>query len=115
MIDREGGSLGDRVRPWIALALPALAWVLYEYGLGWAMRESCSTVGAWVGPLWGIVSLVACVSALIIAWPMARRAADADPPARPWLARVALVGTAVFGLAIALQTLATFIVPSCAR
>lgn len=115
MIDHMSDGPADRVRPWIALALPALAWVLFEYGLGWVMRESCAAVGAWIGPLWGIVSLLACGGAFLIAWPLARRAAGEDPPARPWLARLALIGAVVFGLAIALQTLATFIVPSCAR
>jgi hypothetical protein len=115
MIDREGDSFSGRVRPWVALMLPALAWVLFEYGLAWVMRASCSAVGAWAGPLWGIVCLLTCGAATTIAWPIARRAVQNDPPARPWLARVALVGTAVFGFAIALQTLATLIVPSCAR
>jgi hypothetical protein len=114
MIDRRGGA-GDRARPWIALLLPAAAWLLFEYGLGTALHGPCVAVGAWLGPLWGALSLLVCAGAAMVAWPMARRAAHNDPPARPWLARVALVGTAVFGLAIALQTLATLIVPSCAR
>lgn len=113
MIDPDGTSRADRVRPWIALLLPAGAWILFEYGLGTSLRGSCAAVGSWLGPLWGALSLLVCIGAAIIAWPMARRARRDDPPARPWLARLALVGVAIFGLAIALQTLATLIVPSC--
>jgi hypothetical protein len=115
MIDRQDGGPADRARPWIALLLPALAWLLFEYGLGWALRGNCLAVGAWLGPLWGLASLLACAAAWLIAWPIARRGASADPPARPWLARLALLGATVFGLAIGLQTCATLIVPSCAR
>lgn len=114
MIDRQEGA-ADRARPWIALLVPALAWVAYEYGLGWAMRRACAAVGTWLGPVWGAFSLLACAAAWAIARPMADRGESDNPPARPWLARLALLGAAVFGLAIALQTIATVIVPACAR
>lgn len=114
LIDRQAGPF-DKPRTATVLALPPLAWILFEYGADWAMRGSCRTVGAWLGPAWGIVSLLACALAFVLARPMARRGAGGDPPARPWLARTGLLGAGVFGLAIFLQTLATLIVPPCTR
>lgn len=96
------------------MALPPSTYIVFEYGLASALRPACSAVGAWLGPLWGAVSLLVCGLAAALAWPMARKLAT-DPPTRPWLARVALVVSGIFALAIAFQTLATLIVPSCAR
>lgn len=107
---REGG----RWRPWIALAMPPMAWMLFEYGLGWAMGNACTTVGSWMGPLWGALSLIVCAAAAVLAR-SAAKGSDEDARTRPWLANVALLGSGVFALAIAFQTLATLIVPSCAR
>jgi hypothetical protein len=107
-------SRRERVIPWIALALPPLAWMIFEYGLASSLRPACAAVGSWLGPLWGGGSLLACAVAAGLAWPMAGTT-DRDPPTRPWLARMALVVAGIFALAIAFQTLATLIVPSCAR
>lgn len=104
----------ERIVPWVALLLPALAWMTFEYGLASSLRASCSAVGAWLGPTWGAASVLVCAGAAALARPMARGIGD-DPPARPWLARVAMVVAGIFALAIAFQTLATLIVPSCAR
>lgn len=104
----------ERIVPWVALFLPALAWMAFEYGLASSLRASCSAVGSWLGPVWGAASLLACAGAAALAWPMAR-GTDKDPPVRPWLARVAAVVAGIFALAIAFQTMATLIVPSCAR
>jgi hypothetical protein len=104
----------DRIRPWIALALPPSTYIVFEYGLASSLRPACAAVGSWLGPLWGGASLLICALAAALAWPMARTLAP-DPPARPWLARVALFVAGIFALAIAFQTLATLIVPSCAR
>ena len=43
------------------------------------------------------------------------RPMDDGTPSRPWVARVAMLEAGVFSLAIAFQTIATLIVPSCAR
>ena len=107
-------SRRERIVPWLALLVPPLAWMAFEYGLGSSLRVSCGAVGAWLGPLWGGGSLLACAAAAAAAWRMGR-GTDADPPVRPWLARVATVVAGIFAVAIALQTLATLIVPSCAR
>lgn len=115
MIDREPGSGRERARLPPALALPPLAWIALEYGLGSALRGACAAVGWWPGLLAGAVSLCACLAAWLLARPLARRAGDDDPPTRLWLARVAMLGAAVFGLAVVLQSLAIAIVPPCVR
>lgn len=104
----------ERIVPWVALALPPVAWIVFEYGLASSLRPACTTVGSWLGPAWGAGSLIVCVTAALLAWPLARTL-EADPPTRPWLARIALVVAGIFALAITFQTLATLIVPSCAR
>lgn len=106
---------GVRARQEMALLLPPIAWLAYEYGLGSSLRASCATVGAWLGPFWGGTSLLACAIAAGLAWPMARAATKRDPRVRPWLASIAMLGAGIFALAIVYQTLATLIVPSCAR
>ncbi|MDB5715965.1 MAG: hypothetical protein JWO15_3362 [Sphingomonadales bacterium] len=100
---------------WVALALPPTAWAVFESGLALALRLSCQTVGIWLGPLWGAASLAACCGAMALAWPSAKAGRGGDSPAGAWLAWIALMVAPLFGLAIAFQTLATFIVPSCAR
>ena len=108
-------SSGPDKRAWIALLLPPFAWMLFEYGLGISLRGDCDAVGRWLGPVWGIASLLACLAALVVAWAVVRKAGRSDRPTGSWLARIALLGAAVFALAIGFQTLATLIVPSCAR
>jgi hypothetical protein len=104
-----------RKSTWIALLLPPLAWALFEVGLAVALRFSCTTVGLWLGPLWGAASLLTCSGAMILAWHAAKADHAGDSPAGAWLAWIAFMVAPLFGLAIAFQTLATFIVPSCAR
>jgi hypothetical protein len=108
-------SMSGRWKPWLALLLPPAAWALFEYGLGSALRGHCTSVGVWLGPAWGALSLVACAVAAVIARPLARSGSESAPPPRPWLARVAMFEAGIFMLAIAFQTIATLIVPSCAR
>lgn len=105
----------DGRRAWTGLLLPPLAWMLFQYGLGATLRGPCAAVGAWLGPLWGAVSLLLCLAAVLIARPLARAVADPGPPPRAWLARLAMLGAGIFALAIAFQTLATLIVPPCVR
>ena len=107
-------SRRERVLLWMALMVPPLAWVIFEYGLGSSLRASCTAVGSWLGPVWGGGSLLACALAAGLSWRMAR-SDERDPPTWPWLARVAFAMAGIFALAIAFQTLATTIVPSCAR
>lgn len=111
----DGRSRWRRVQPWLALSLPAVAWMLFEYGLATSLRPACDAVGGWLGPMWGGVSLVACLAAALLSRRLSRLADAEGASPRVWLARLALIGAGVFALAIALQTLATLIVPSCAR
>jgi len=104
----------ERIVPWIALLVPALAWMLFEFGLASSLRAHCAAVGNWLGPVWGAASLLACAGAAMLARQFAA-GVDKDPPTRPWLARVAMVVAGIFALAITFQTLATLVVPPCAR
>jgi hypothetical protein len=67
--------------------------------------------GAPLGPIWGLVSLVLCGVAACLAWSRIGGGTGSDR----FLARLALLGAWLFALAIAFQTLATLIVPPCAR
>ncbi len=105
-------SRWDRIRPWAALMLPPLAWYVFEVGLGSVLKVRCAPVGDGLGLGWGIASIAVCAVAMAIAWPCAKPAGDQTPP-RAWLSRVALLLAGIFALAIAFQTLAVLIVPSC--
>lgn len=105
----------EKWRPWVAMALPALAWMGFEYGAGSTLRGACAAIGDWLGPAWGLLSLLACGVAMGVAWPLARGGEGADPPTGSWLARIALFTAAIFALAISFQTLATMIVPPCVQ
>jgi hypothetical protein len=107
-------SGGERVRPWLALFLPPFAWYVFEIGLASVLKVTCAQVGEWLGLAWGAASLIACAIAAVLAWPYARPAGDQTPP-RLWLARVALLLSGIFALAIAFQTLGVLIVPPCVR
>ena len=107
-------SRGERVRPWLALILPPAAWYGFEVGLASTLLVACEPVGGWLGVTAGATGLVICAIAAALAWPYARPAGDQTPP-RPWLARVALLLSGVFALAITFQTLGILIVPSCVR
>ncbi|MDB5688618.1 MAG: hypothetical protein JWL91_494 [Sphingomonas bacterium] len=114
MSDTPPLSRGERVRPWLALVLPPTAWYVFELGLASALKEACGPVGGWLGIVWGAASLVVCAAAAALAWPYAGPAGDQTPP-RQWLARVALLLSGIFALAIAFQTLGVLIVPPCVR
>jgi hypothetical protein len=98
----------------LALFLPPTAWYVFEVGLASVLKVACAPVGGWLGIAWGTASLAACAIAAALAWPYARPAGDQTPP-RPWLARVALLLSGIFALAIAFQTLGVLIVPPCVR
>lgn len=106
---------GTRVRPWAALVLPPLAWYVFEIGSASALRVSCPAVGGWLGPTWGAACLVVCAIAGWVAWPVASGLASDQTPPQPWLARIALFIAGIFALAITFQTIATLIIPPCAR
>ena len=98
----------------LALLLPPLAWMTFEFGLAAMLRPACAEV-AWLGPIWGGGAAAACLLALAAAVRAMRDKSCRAGATGRWLARVALIGAGVFSLAILFQTLATFIVPPCAR
>jgi hypothetical protein len=102
-------------RIWACLGVPACAWILYEYGAAASLRTACSTIGGYAGVLWGALSLVVCLAAVLVLSSSGRAAKMDNPPVRPWLARVGMLASGIFALAIAFQTLATLIVPGCSR
>lgn len=106
-------SRGARVRPWLALLLPPVAWYVFEVGLASVLKVSCERVGAWLGVTWGLASIAVCGFAAALAWRNAR--GGERTVSRPWLAFVALLLSGIFALAICFQTLGVLIVPPCVR
>ena len=102
---------GAHLRPWVALVLPPAAWFVFQQGLAFTLRGACQAAGVPLGPVWGVASLVVCAVAARLAW--SRRAGGTG--ADRFLANIAVLGGGLFGLAIAFQTIATMIVPPCAR
>ena len=103
--------LSARTRAWTALGVPPLAWFAFQQGLAQVVRLRCAAAGI-AGPIGGVAALAACAGAAALAWRLSRRESD---NAFPWLCRVALLGAGVFALAVAFQTLATLMVPSCGQ
>jgi hypothetical protein len=99
------------LRPWAALTLPPMAWFAFQQGLGFVLRGTCAAAGIPWGPIVGVAALAICGGAVWLAW---SRLAGGTPSDR-FLARIAILGAALFALAIAFQTLATLVVPPCAR
>lgn len=99
----------------VALAVPPLAWMTAEIGLAGALRWSCDAVGGGFGAGWSIGALLACGFAAALARHSMRMHGRDGIEVFRFGARVALLGSGVFALAIAFQTLAILIVPSCAR
>ncbi len=106
-------SRGQRLRPWLALLLPPVAWYAFELGLSSVLKVSCVPVGAWLGITWGVASILVCAVAAALTWRDARK--GERTASRPWLAWVSLLLSGVFALAIAFQTLGVLIVPPCVR
>jgi hypothetical protein len=101
----------DRIRAFAGLLLPPVAWYVFEQGLSYTLRGSCTAAGIPAGPVWGVFSLAACALAGWLALTVARAEDGTDA----FIARLALLGAGLFALAIAYQTLATLIVPPCAH
>lgn len=102
---------GTRFRAWSALALPAASWVVFEQGLSMTISGACVAAGFPLGALWGTASLLMCGIAGWLGWTGIRRSGAADR----FLSHLAVWAAGLFALAIAYQTLATAIVPPCAR
>ena len=99
--------------PWVALLLPPCAWYAFEVGLATVMRISCTASGPWLGIAWGAGAVLLCGFAAWIGWSHGR--SQDDSASRSWVARMTPFEAAIFALAIVYQTLATTIIPPCAR
>jgi hypothetical protein len=101
---------GTSIRLATATLLPPVGWFVFQQGLAATLRVSCDTAGMPVGTLWGLTSIALCGAA---AW-LARPSPSLSATER-FIARIIQLGAGLFALAIGFQTLATLIVPPCAR
>jgi hypothetical protein len=103
-------SRGALARLGLGVIVPPAAWFIFQQGLSMTLRASCASAGMPSGTIWGGVSLLACVAASWLARP-----AEMTRGSRQFVSRLAQLSAGLFGLAIIFQTLATMIVPPCAR
>ena len=103
-----------RAVPWAALLISPAVWFLYQQALAGPLRLACGLGWPWLGPAFGVASLMCCALAARIALPWTR-APRSGRPVDAWIARVALLIAAVLTLPIMFQTLAAVIVPPCVR
>lgn len=108
-------SISARTRAWTALLLPPLAWYVHQQGIGGPLHVNCHVAAGGLAVVWGVVSLIVCAAAAWLAWPLARRSREASGSVACWIARLAIFGAVVFALAIVFGSLASALVPACAR
>jgi hypothetical protein len=101
------------VRIWVCFFAPAAAWFLLQQGQGYLVRIACGQAAPPLGAVLGLLALAVCAAAAGFAAPAAR--SHETTPTRRFIARLAIGGGGMFGLAIAYQTAATLLVPSCVR
>jgi hypothetical protein len=108
----ERASWWQRFAPWAGLVGGALAWSLHHQVSSDALHFGC---GAGLGPLAVAGGVLALLVALAGGW-MSWRASTADAPAgHRFVGRVMALCAAIFALVIAMQTIASLLVPPCAR
>ncbi len=109
----------NAARRWliVAMVLPPLAWMTFEYGLAVALWPACERVGQGLGLAWGAGALCACLIAALSAQRCIRLSAERSngESVTGWIGKVALIGSGFFALAITFQSIATLIVPPCAQ
>jgi hypothetical protein len=103
-----------RARIWACFFAPSAAWFLLQQGQGYLVRVACSQAGPPLGAAFGVAALVVCAAAALFAAPVARSRGETTATRR-FIARLAIAGGGMFALAIAYQTAATLLVPSCVR
>lgn len=105
-----------RSRLWIGFFAPGFAWFAFQQGLGAVERVACGHAGPPYGVLVGLAALLICLAAAQTARrDRGRRAETEAAPASRFIRRVTIGMAAIFGLAIAYQTAAVLLVPSCVR
>lgn len=108
-------TVSARTRAWTALLLPPVVWYVHQQGIGGPLHVNCHVAAGGTALVWGVASLIVCIAAAWVAWPLARRSQAHDGPVACWIARLAMLGAAVFALAIVIGSLASALVPPCAR
>lgn len=106
--------MSGTARAWAALLIPPVVWYVQEQGLAGPLRIDCHVAQGVVALVWGGASLLICVANAVVTIPLARAGGD-GPSVAAWLARLAILVSMVFGVAILFGTLATALVPACAR
>ncbi|WP_157220879.1 hypothetical protein [Flavisphingomonas formosensis] len=101
-------------RIWVALLLPPAAWYGQQQALAGPLRLNCHLIAGWPALLWGLASLLACAFS---AWLAASRSrgSGAEVGVATGMARIAMLGAGLFGLAIMFSSIAAALVPACAR
>ena len=108
------GFRGSRLAFAVALPLPPLAWYGAQRGLEVLVGLRCSIANE-TGAAVGGLSFLVCAVAVWLAGP-SRSGGDSPAAQTDRVLRwFVLLGAGLFGLAIVFQTLASLIVPSCAR
>ncbi|MBC9033811.1 hypothetical protein IAG41_15555 [Sphingomonas sp. JC676] len=101
-----------RSRPslWLALVVPPLAWYGFQQGLATTLRGACGAAGVPLGPLWGAGSIALCIGAGWFARPR-----PGQQSSDRLLSQLGVLAAGLFSLAIFYQSVATMIIPPCAR
>jgi hypothetical protein len=100
------------LRPWLGLAVSPLAWIAAQQGMGDLARLACRSAGPPLGPLLGLAAAAVCVLCGWLSW-------SANGPGLRGLKRfvcLTSVGVAaLFAGGALLVTLASLVIPPCAR
>jgi hypothetical protein len=100
----------SRLSRWLALIVPPLAWYGFQQGLAMTLRGACGAAGVPLGPLWGAGSIALCVGAGWLARPR-----PSQQGSDRFLSQLGVLAAGLFSLAILYQSIATLIIPPCAR
>ena len=101
----------QRFAPWAGLVGGALAWSLHHQGGSDALHFGCDAHAGVLAAIGGVLALIVAVAGGWISW----RAAATDAPAgHRFVARMTALAAGIFALTIAMQTVASLLVPTCA-
>jgi len=107
----SAASSWSRMAPWMAFIVAPLAWALHHQVLSDMLHFNCHLGSPTAGSIMAIVAVAALVTSGLLSW-RARRDEGASE-GRYFIAVLGTLFTGVSLFAIALQTLATFMLPGC--
>jgi hypothetical protein len=107
----RGGKAWKLSLPWAALTGAATAWFVSQQIGSNLSQGDCSAAGALVVGLVGLVALALALAGGLLSHRVWRTRNEGVT--RKFIAQVGMMTAALLGLAIILQTLAAFIIPSC--